>query len=67
MTGESSTRTAYMVTCPFDGDVYLTPENYRQQMWAANSKWVCPRCGENAYWSDDNYEETTLELQENGR
>jgi hypothetical protein len=56
-----------MVTCPFDGDVYLTPENYRQQMWAANSKWVCPRCGENAYWSDDNYEETTLELQENGR
>lgn len=50
-------RTAYAVICEEEcGLVYLTKEEYRLQMNAANRTWRCQICRSGAYWSDDNYE-----------
>jgi hypothetical protein len=58
-------RTQYAVTClgPFDlpgnghGLVYLTKEEYIQQLDRPDSTWRCPICHYDAIWDDDNYED----------
>lgn len=58
---ESAEPTPYAVRCyqcEPSGDhlVYMTYECYMRQMMRPDSFWVCPRCGEDARWDDDNYE-----------
>jgi predicted RNA-binding Zn-ribbon protein involved in translation (DUF1610 family) len=58
---ESSTRTPWAVICPTCGRpgdhlVFLTREEYMRQLSSPDYKWECPRCGQNATWSDSNYE-----------
>ena len=55
-------RTPYMVHCVEHGGVYLSREEYRQQLIRANDTWRCPMCGRSASWDDDNYEEMMEEL-----
>lgn len=60
-------RTPYAVHCPgadvgvgvtqADGLVYLTNDEYAQQMRAADYRWRCPLCGSDASWDDGNYEQ----------
>lgn len=61
MNGESSTPTAYAVNCPEHGIVYLTDEEYSQQMNDADARWECPRalCGRVAEFNDTIYELAT--------
>jgi len=68
---ESEAPTPYAVHCveTFDvgkppcngGDlIYLTAEGYDSQMSMPDARWKCPRCGGQAIWSDDNFEERTF-------
>ena len=50
---------------PGHGKVFLTEEEYREQMMRPDSTWRCPLCGEYAWWDDDNYEEY-INKMENG-
>ena len=59
-------RTPYAVNCqgPWDlggglahGLVYLTKEEYDEQISAPDKTWRCPICRYDAIWSDNNYEE----------
>jgi len=55
-------RTPWAVHCfgddgPGHGLVYLTTNEYDNQMIRVNSLWKCPLCGIRAEWDDDNYEE----------
>ena len=50
-------RTPYAISCPNDGLVYLSYEQYDQQMNQPDNRWQCPICRELSYWDDDNYEE----------
>ena len=52
-------RTPYAVLCDDHGQRFLTEAQYDQQMSRPDALWRCPRCGENAYWDDDNYEQAT--------
>lgn len=47
----------YAVICHKHDKVFLTKKEYIAQMDAPDSLWVCPLCGENANWDDDNYED----------
>ena len=49
----STEPTAYAVECDNCGLVYLTHKNYMAQLSRPDSRWFCPRCGENASWSDE--------------
>lgn len=58
---ESTEPTPYAVRCYWcepigDHLVYMTNESYMRQMMRPDAGWVCPRCGEDARWDDDNYE-----------
>lgn len=64
-------RTPYAVNCYGDDDiafrghglVYLTNEEYKQQMSNPNRTWMCPLCGfGETYWDDENFEEHLNEL-----
>ena len=50
-------RTPYAVLCNDHGQRFLTEEQYNYQLARSYSRWQCPRCGESAYWDDDEYEE----------
>jgi hypothetical protein len=59
-------RTPYAIYCtsgPLEGYsgcglVYLTDNEYNQQMMRPNATWRCPICGMYpARWDDDNYEQ----------
>lgn len=40
-----------------DGEIiYLTEDEYKKQMWDADSRWRCPRCGHEAWWDGKNYD-----------
>ena len=53
-----ATITPYSVKCYGGcGRVCLSQQNYRQQMWAADSLWACPQCGSRASWSDPHYDD----------
>ncbi len=49
-------RTPYAVLCDDHGQQFLTEEQYDHQMSKPDSLWRCPRCGEDAYWDDDEYD-----------
>lgn len=49
-------RTPYAVLCDDHGQQFLTAEQYEHQLDRPDSFWSCPRCGECAYWDDDEYE-----------
>lgn len=36
--------------------IYLSEREYEAQMLRPDSLWRCPQCGEEAVWSDANYE-----------
>ena len=58
-------RTAYAVFCYGDpsighmgcGRVFMTRDQYMQQMSRPDSTWRCPECNFEADFDDDNYEE----------
>ena len=52
----SKTETPWAVICPVHGQQFLTDAGYRRQMDFTDSKWICPICGANSEWDDDNYE-----------
>jgi hypothetical protein len=56
---ESTEPTPYAVRCSWCADgglVYLTHACYMRQMMRPDAMWRCPRCGEDARWDDNNYE-----------
>lgn len=65
--GKESTRTAtpWAVICRQHGKQFLTHEEYSYQMNRPDSLWMCPICGENAWWDDDNYEAYENQEEEN--
>lgn len=51
-------RTPYAVHCKSKcGLIYLTTDEYNKQMYMPDAKWMCPKCGSDAEWDDDNYED----------
>jgi hypothetical protein len=55
---------AWAVFCFEHGLVYLTHNEYVEQMEAADSVWVCPICRRWARWSDENFEKWQEESEE---
>jgi hypothetical protein len=65
--GESLHPTPYAVFCRYHGRVYLTHENYSEQMDDGNRRWLCPRmdvnplrfglCGAPSEFDDETYED----------
>jgi hypothetical protein len=51
-------RTPYAVLCDDHGQQFLTEHQYNLQINRPDARWRCPRCGEDAYWDDDEYEAT---------
>lgn len=49
-------RTPYAVLCDDHGQQFLTEQQYSRQLSRPDSFWSCPRCGEYAYWDDDEYD-----------
>jgi hypothetical protein len=41
------------------GLIYLTEQEYEAQLDDSDMVWVCPLCGSEANWNDENYEEMT--------
>lgn len=58
MTCLAGRRTPYAVLCEAHGQQFLTEEQYAHQMSRPDALWRCPRCGESAYWDDDEYDIT---------
>lgn len=66
-----SRRTPYAVICYGDssighhgcGRVYLTKEQYMQQMGRPDATWKCPQCGFEAGFDDANYEEWLSDME----
>ena len=48
--------TPYAVQCPEHGQVFMDHDEYMRQLCRPDSRWECPRCGELAWWDDENYE-----------
>lgn len=72
----SQTETPYAIKCHgidpscgagpcTEGLVYLTEEEYENQMNDPWKTWRCPRCGGDATWDDDNYEKFLERLDKN--
>jgi len=63
-------KTAWRVSCPYHGLVYLTQEEYLAQLEAPNHLWECPAfdenelgvCGAKANW-DSHWYEAWMEAQ----
>jgi hypothetical protein len=47
----------YAVHRPSHGKVYLDQSEYDLQMACADARWICPACGRQSQWDDDNYDE----------
>jgi hypothetical protein len=56
MTCLATRRTPYAVLCDDHGQQFLTEKEYDYHMRRLDTLWKCPRCGESAYWDDDEYE-----------
>jgi hypothetical protein len=54
--------TPYAVYCKVHGKQYMVREFYMDQLLAADSKWVCPRCFRETSWDDKNYEDAMDKL-----
>ena len=50
--------TPWAILCRRHGRVFLSSHEYRRQLAAADSKWLCPMCHGETYaeWDDDNLE-----------
>lgn len=46
----------YGVHCTRCGPQGLSSEEYNRQMNKPDNLWVCPLCGDDAWWDDDRYE-----------
>lgn len=72
MIHESETPTPWATICRGDpeigftgcGQVFMTEDFYIRQMSLPDSTWRCARCGYEAAWDDDNYEQALDEGQE---
>lgn len=49
-------KTPFAVLCDYHGQQFLTEEQYSHQLNRPDSLWMCPRCGDFAYWDDDEYD-----------
>lgn len=56
-------KTPWAVVCSNDGRVYLSIDEYDEQMSNPNAKWQCPKCHRTSEWDDDNYENYINELE----
>ena len=53
---EAATRTPWAVFCRACGGlVHLTAHEYSRQLSRSDDLWQCPRCGDEAEWSDDEH------------
>jgi hypothetical protein len=52
----SEVATPWAVICPRHGQVFMNADGYFRQMDFTDSKWICPKCGANAEWDDENFE-----------
>lgn len=50
-------RTPYAIRCPYHKLVYLTREDYVQQLKNAHVRWHCPMCENMVTFEDENYEQ----------
>jgi len=48
--------TRWAVICPEHTTVYLTHEEYLEQVQRPFDGWECPWCSRDAVWDDDNYD-----------
>lgn len=48
--------TPHAVVCKSCGQQFLTYTYYMYLLSRPDDPWVCPVCGEDAIWDDDNYE-----------
>lgn len=46
----------YGIICRMHGKQGLTRDDYMNQMYHPDSRWICPQCGDIASWDDDRYE-----------
>jgi hypothetical protein len=59
-TAESDLPTPYAIRCyrcSHGNLVFMCKEFYMDQLMAADSKWVCPICFQEATWDDKNYDD----------
>jgi hypothetical protein len=56
MTYSNRPETPWAIICREHKQVFLTKREYEAQMSKPDSLWMCPLCGDNASWDDDNYE-----------
>jgi len=49
-------RTPYAIICPEHELVYLTHEEYDNQLMKPDHYWICPLDNHRAVWDDENYE-----------
>lgn len=61
---DGNQKTPYAVDCEGGcGKSYLSEEEYDRQMSNIDARWKCPKCGGEAWFDDDNYEDSLPELQ----
>jgi hypothetical protein len=54
---EDNVKMPYAVICPLHKQVFLTSEQYEEQMYRINALWRCPMCNQIAAWDDKNFED----------
>jgi len=62
----AQTRTPWAVNCEVHNLVHLTNKEYNRQLARSDALWICPLCGRDASWSDDEYEAYLQTADEEG-
>ena len=47
---------SFAIICPLHGRVFLSHEEYDEQIRDTYAVWKCPRCGKSALFDDELYE-----------
>jgi hypothetical protein len=53
---------AIICSCSPGQSVYLDQQEYWDQLGMMDVRWICPRCGKEAWWDDENYEKMVDEM-----
>jgi Fe2+ or Zn2+ uptake regulation protein len=57
--------TRYAVICPNHGQVFITFEEYMEQLDKPDSFWKCTKCNQISEFDDNNYESIDEIVEEN--
>jgi predicted RNA-binding Zn-ribbon protein involved in translation (DUF1610 family) len=60
----NTTEGPYAVQCPNCGLQYLTLVQYTIQLRNADALWKCPKCGSDAFFDDENFEEYYANMED---